>query len=406
LFLNQTNKPVDPTEKPDFNKTIDKFDKYIAPYTNDLERGWEADNFAFDNGLTKRRISGSSLINLSQARKDGNGELVVVDALDILERNTEGRKWLVAGNVPLGTTMVLAACGGSGKTSLLYNFSKCIATGEKWSGFRVQKGRVLVIQTDEPECDVAEKLDIAEFHNLPRGSVDFILDWRFTQIRQLKELIEKNKYCLIIIDSWTAAHSGTGTDLIASTAGNNMYKLRNIAQENECTFIVVHHFNKLNDLRDSSTIGDNCSEVWKLQPWEEKDKIARDQAIMHVSKSRAGLTGKYVFQQCSMDYSWLHLGKYEDRDKPGDPAMAQLLQVLELNAGERLSASRLREQLPLLDMETILDTAEKLRRIGMCDSEQVMRKHPNGDVSRYRLYFLPSDEKNLTKKEGRHLYAI
>jgi hypothetical protein len=399
-------KKIDPNEKPDFNTTIDSFDEYIEQYPSDLERGWEADNFAYENGLTKRKISGSKLLTLSQARKDGNGELVVVDALDILERNTEGRKWLIAGIVPLGTTIVLAASGGAGKTTILYNFSKCIATGQKWSGLRVKKGRVLVVQTDEPECDVAEKLDIAEYHDVPRGTVDFILDWRFTQIRQLKELIEKNNYSLIIIDSWTAAHSGTGTDLISSTAGDNMYKLRNLAQTYNCTFVVVHHFNKNNDLRDSSTINDNASEIWKLQPWEEKDKITKNQRILEISKSRAGLGGKYVFEQSPMDYSWLHLGKYEDRDKQGDPVIAQVLNVFESNLGEKLSVSQLIEHLPHVDKRSVADTVESLRRIGMCDSEQVVRRHPSGEVSRYRRYFLPTDEKVSSKKQGRHLYAV
>jgi cellulose biosynthesis protein BcsQ len=395
-----------PDDKPNFNETIDKFEHYINQYTSDLERGWEADNFAFDNKLTQRKISGSRLLSLSQARKDGNGELVVVDALDILERNNEGRKWLIAGTIPLGTTIVIAAQGGSGKTTLLYNFSKCIATGEKWSGFRVKKGKVLIIQADEPECDVAEKLDIAEFHDIPRGAVDFILDWRFTQIRQLKELIKANDYSLIIIDSWTATHAGTGTDLIASTAGDNMYKLRNIAQEFNCTFAIVHHFNKNNDLRDSSTINDNASEIWKLSNWDEKDRIPRDQRILEISKSRAGLGGKYVLQQNSMNYSWSHLGRYEDRENIGDPVMAQILQVLEENLSEKLSVSRIKDRLPHLDMQSVGDTLESLRRIGMCDSEQVVRQHPNGDVSRYRLYFLPQGEQVSTQKQGRHLYAI
>ena len=106
-----------------------------------------------------------------------------------------------------------------------------------------------------------------------------------------------------------------------------------------------------------------------------------------------------------MDYSWFHLGKYEDRDKPGDPIMAQILQVFESSLGEKLSISKLNERLPHIDMTSVADTAESLRRIGMCDSEQVVRRHPNGDVSRYRLYFLPTDEQ-ISKKQGRHLYAV
>jgi hypothetical protein len=241
---------------------------------------------------------------------------------------------------------------------------------------------------------------------VPRGTVDFILDWRFTQVRQLKELIEKNNYSLIIIDSWTAAHSGTGTDLISSTAGDNMYKLRNLAQAYNCTFVVVHHFNKNNELRDSSTTNDNASEIWKLLSWEEKYKIARNQRILEISKSRAGLSGKYVFEQSPMDYSWFHLGKYEDREKQGDPVIAQVLNVFESNLGEKLSVSQLMEHLPHVDKRSVADTVESLRRIGMCDSEQVVRRHSSGEFSRYRRYFLPTDEKVSSKKQGRHLYAV
>lgn len=227
------------------------------------------------------------------------GILDVVDAHDLLAMPTKRPRWIIPGFLPAASVVLLGASGGSGKTTLCYNLAKHVATGQDWSELPVVKGKVLIISTDESSHDTKEKLQTIDYASVPRGGVSFIRFWRFTQVDLLEDKIRQLEPALVIIDSLTSTTAGLSADRTSSSAGDCLYELRDIAERYECSFIVLHHLNKNDDFRDSTTYVDNVSEAWKLTRDEKKGDF-----ILDYVKSRAGFQGRLVLRRKLEQYMW------------------------------------------------------------------------------------------------------
>lgn len=346
-----------------FHETLDQIDLLRDAIADPLQRDWVLQNFAVENGLKSKGFNGATLAHLAQARKDAATDLEIVDAHDILEQE-QAPKFIVAGHLLEGTVTVLAANGGSGKTTLLYDFAKAIATGHPWSHYPTRQGRCLIVQTDEPRPNIKQKLEIAKFQGVPRGSVEFLTRFRFTQFEKLADRIRRENYTFVVIDSWTAAHAGTGVDLTKSTAGENAYLLRDLAEETGCAIVIVHHLNRMGDLRDSTTLFDNVSEVWKLSKGTPEDKLLNGQRILSIEKSRSDLQGKYILEQNAANYSWVHLGEMSAPDVSGqEPLIGRIFYGMTQTPGKSYSVSEI-SKIHQVDYHKAETDLERLRRQG------------------------------------------
>ncbi|HAJ58275.1 MAG TPA: hypothetical protein DCP31_02545 [Cyanobacteria bacterium UBA8543] len=155
---------------------------------------WELELLSKETKITSKK-----LLEIHAAKINGSKKFEPVDIQDFLELNPNDREWIVASYISKATTLVLYADGGVGKTLLAYDLVKAVAIGKPWNGYRTQQGKILVIQTDEPEIDTAERLNIAGFADLPRDTVKIETSWQFTQIRQLKDWIKQEKPLLVIL---------------------------------------------------------------------------------------------------------------------------------------------------------------------------------------------------------------
>jgi KaiC/GvpD/RAD55 family RecA-like ATPase len=235
------------------------------------------------------------------------GVIEVVDSHDLMTAPTKRPRWIIPGFLPAASVVLLGAGGGSGKTTLCYQLAKHIATGEQWSDFPVVKGKVLIISTDESSHDTKEKLQTIDYANVPRGGVSFIRFWRFTQVDLLEDKIRQLEPSLVIIDSLTSTTAGIGADRTSSSAGDCLYELRDIAEKYECSFIVLHHLNKNDEFRDSTTYVDNVSEAWMLT----KDPERRDDFILTYKKSRSSFQGRAVLRRKLEGYKWTLEGRLD-----------------------------------------------------------------------------------------------
>jgi hypothetical protein len=225
-----------------------------------------------------------------------------------IAKDDKCREWLIAGILPLGSVMLLAASGGTGKSTLIYNWSLNIALGQPWSKRRCRKGKSLIIQSDEPLVDTSEKLGVIGYAEagLEPGDIEFWETWRFAHMTQLEDYVRKNRPSFIAIDSLTACLAGMDVDLVRSNAGDVLYGLRDIANKYNCSIVILHHLNKSGGLRDSTSFVDNVSEVVKLtRPENNPDP---NQFSFEWLKSRSGLTGKHNLQRSALNYGWEYQG--------------------------------------------------------------------------------------------------
>jgi hypothetical protein len=291
----------------------------------------------------------------------------------------DSRAWTIAGILPESSVMLLAAAPGSGKSTLLYNWALHVATGSPWSRRRCKKGKSLIIQCDEPVVDAAEKMQIIGYddnENLDKGDIGFIDRWRFNNIPQLLSYIKKHRPQLIMIDSLTSCLAGMDVDLIRSDAGNCIYELRDIANEYECSIVILHHLNKSGGIRDSSSFEANVSEVVKL--YRQDNNYDTTQFIFEWTKSRSGLAGKHFLRRDPATYGWF----YEGPVNGGRDDLDRLVQAVDTQNTRRFDRMALSRHVSSFDSNLAGRLAEQARRQGLLTSS--FNVGPNGE--RTRLY--------------------
>ncbi len=99
------------------------------------------------------------------------------------------------------------ADGGTGKTLLANHFAYSVARGQSWNGKPVVQGRVLIVQSDEPEVECAARLKDSGFEQVAPGTVRVKTNWQFSQMALFKRWIHEFQPALVIIDSLTAFKS-------------------------------------------------------------------------------------------------------------------------------------------------------------------------------------------------------
>ena len=293
--------------KPSYEEIISSIEHFVGLYVSDVRIAYETASWLEARGVKMSQANIDKLIHEGKERVYGRQELDTIDALEIA-KDDKCREWLIAGILPLGSVMLLAASGGTGKSTLIYNWSLNIALGQPWSKRRCRKGKSLIIQSDEPLVDTSEKLGVIGYAEagLEPGDIEFWETWRFAHMTQLEDYVRKNRPSFIAIDSLTACLAGMDVDLVRSNAGDVLYGLRDIANKYNCSIVILHHLNKSGGLRDSTSFVDNVSEVVKLtRPENNPDP---NQFTFEWLKSRSGLTGKHNLQRSALNYGWEYQG--------------------------------------------------------------------------------------------------
>jgi hypothetical protein len=293
--------------KPSYEEIVSTIENFVGLYANDARVAYETVLWMEQHGLKMSQQNIDRIIDEAKARIYGREEIETIDALTIAGSD-KAREWLIAGIIPLGSVMLLAASGGTGKSTVAYNWALNVALGQPWSGRRCMKGKSLIIQSDEPLVDTSEKLGVIGYEDagLAPGTISFWENWRFAHMKQLEDHVRKHRPLFIAIDSLTACLAGMNVDLIKSNAGDVIYGLRDIANTYRCSILILHHLNKSGGLRDSTSFVDNVSEVVKLT--RDEQNYDPNQFILEWLKSRSGLTGKHSLQRDALNYGWRYTG--------------------------------------------------------------------------------------------------
>jgi hypothetical protein len=363
--------------KPAYEEIISTVENFVGLYANDARITYETANWLEMRGVKMSQANVDKIIDEAKSRIYGKEEIETIDALTIANAD-QCREWLIAGIMPLGSVMLLAASGGTGKSTIVYNWALKIALGEPWSGRRCYQGKSLIIQSDEPLVDTSEKLGVIGFKEagLQAGAIDFWENWRFGHMKQLEDYVRKNRPVFVAIDSLTACLSGMDVDLVKSNAGDVIYGLRDIANQYKCSIIILHHLNKSGGLRDSTSFVDNVSEVVKLTRSENNGDP--NQFILEWLKSRSGLTGKHVLQRDTLSYGWHYAGPQGGSLEELD----QVVNTVNMRKTERFTRQQVASMSGTWDTSSTGKMLEVARRQGLITSSFEMG--PNGE--RKRLY--------------------
>ena len=361
--------------KPAYEEIISAVENFVGLYANDARIAYETGNWLEQRGVKMNQGNVEKIIEEAKSRIYGREEIETIDALAIANAD-QCREWLIAGIMPLGSVMLLAASGGTGKSTIVYNWALNIALGQSWSGRRCMQGKSLIIQSDEPLVDTSEKLGVIGYQDadLEPGTVAFWENWRFGHMKQLEDYVRKNRPVFIAIDSLTACLAGMDVDLVKSNAGDVIYGLRDIANQYKCSIIILHHLNKSGGLRDSTSFVDNVSEVVKLTKAENNPDP--NQFTMEWLKSRSGLTGKHYLQRDTLSYGWRYAGPASG----SLDALDRVVNAVNMRKNERLSRQQVAAITGSFEISTTGKMLEVARRQGLITSSFL--SGPNGEHPR------------------------
>ena len=308
---------------------------------------------------------------------------------DLLTETPERFDWLVAALMPMATTSLLYAEAGTGKTLFVNSIIKAVAGDRDWNGYPTKHGKVLYIQTDEPKVNTAHNLKEAGFESIPNENLTIYFQWQFSQMAKLKETIEKEQPKLVVIDSLTSCNRSSTVEEKNVEYARSLYELRDIAMATGCAIIVLHHENKNGDVRGTTAIKANVSEVWHLK---RCDKLSSTHRLLEIEKSRAGCNGTRQLELDPYDLSWHDQGEYEPNSKEGQTSSlstgARLLAYLQGRPGVKFEPSELVDEFAK-SRDAIRKALARLHKSGLLECESKVKPIKNGNAVRYKVYFFP-----------------
>ncbi len=183
--------------------------------------------------------------------------------------------WVIRDFLARGAFVLLGAEMGSGKSTLIYRAAEAIQQGTFFlDQISTIKGRVLVIQGDEPPSDARKKFR--------RMGLEAEFEICFTEppldLRWLEKQIQSKVYDAIFIDSATSLLATNELDVTDLGFPRKLYRIGKCFAQSNVAGVLTSHLNKppdhkirewvtKHDLQGVSTIGAAITDAWGM--WKQ-----------------------------------------------------------------------------------------------------------------------------------------
>jgi len=286
---------------------------------------------------------------------------MTLDELEAKYSHDDAPDWLMHGIIPSASVILLHALGGDGKTLLSYYLSSLLGKGDSWGEFTptAKKRRVLIVQVDEPAKNLITR---ARQLNLGDLEIKYITRWQVEGIPRLVSEIDSFKPDLVMIDSITGASKFSVYSENDVPFAKPLLLMRDIAQQKNVTFLVIHHSSKGVDgkgggARGTSALENSVSELWRLSrvnPSDEEDT----RRIFTIRKSRTRRQANYLIT-LGNDGDWGILGRWDGqhvKDEEDAPAREKTIEFLKKHPNINYEVKDLSEELLIGDktLEAVL----------------------------------------------------
>lgn len=162
---------------------------------------------------------------------------------DIMQNAPDFVDWLVYEILSPNELLVLAAPPRAGKSLLALALAKAVASGGTFLDRPVKQGKVLYINIEDSSGKVKRRLIAQEWTEAEAKNVTELNRFSLDQIEALEELIREESYSLVVIDTLSRVRRD-GYSENSSDMANALAPLQDIAAENNCCILVVHHTRK------------------------------------------------------------------------------------------------------------------------------------------------------------------
>ncbi|BBD56511.1 putative replicative DNA helicase [Planktothrix agardhii NIES-204] len=368
---------------------------------NEALKQWELQELAKKYGFKSRR----EMLNFHVLWLGSRSKNQFMGLKEYLEKYGDASEhWLLRGWIPKQTITLLHAKGGKGKTRLVGHLCRVVINGGQWGDYYADKpGYVLFIETDQGDRVTAEQLkEQGYLDDSPEAQERFSIlsDWKIEQFGILRskiaEIKEKDPKAniLIMIDSL----SSTSTQSLYSENDQEyarpLMRLRDIAEKNDATFLVIHHSSSQGTARGSTAIYNSVDQVWKLESVGDDPRDCK--RILTIEKTRSREPGRYQLEYDPNTWGWNIKGMLldvegEEQIENYSQRELSLIKFFRENAGTPFEVQDL--------AETLGFAADPLRRdLGFLSRRGLISKQQKPN-SRANWYFV--GELKLTDRTDR-----
>ncbi len=190
---------------------------------------------------------------------EGRSLPVVYSAADALVPQPP-LEWVVANLIPACSVGMLVGAPGSKKTFSLLDLAVRAAAGQDWLGFKTRASSILIFDEESGPHRIKRRLSGAIRAHDGNGSLPI----HFTSLAHfdlrnpvdldnISHLIRTYQAKMVILDALADFMLGADENSVQFVQPV-FQSLRQIAEENQCAIIVVHHLNKMGGYRGSSAI--------------------------------------------------------------------------------------------------------------------------------------------------------
>lgn len=233
-------------------------------------QGWDiSDALNVGTALEDLKAAAAIAIPGTETPKNGDNPLRarLVSNDELMARAADYVEWLVPDLLTANELFALAGPPRAGKSLLVLELARCIASGEKFLDRPVTQGPVLFVRCEDSESKTKER-ELAQ--GWSEGLPVFWLDkFKLSDLRHLKELVTELQCRLIILDTLSRIRTA---DISESAAEMSLVlePLQDMAEELGVCVLLVHHTGKVkldqeggflevfDSIRGSSAIRGTC----------------------------------------------------------------------------------------------------------------------------------------------------
>jgi archaellum biogenesis ATPase FlaH len=226
------------------------------------------------------RIKDKTFDRLCQAMRVGESTAAQkprrISLKEAFTLESEALSWLVPGLLPNKVSALLSGLPGSGKSLLSVDLAWAIVTGGKFLGEQCKKGRVLLINSDQPLNMTVSYLSDRGFDEAEKnleviGASGDIAAWTIRDLELLEQWLNDYKPDLVIIDSIrTAVCYPLGLEEKSEQVGHWMKEVERLVTRYG-SLVWIHHDNKdtqkngVARASGSTAIPGNVSVHWRIE---------------------------------------------------------------------------------------------------------------------------------------------
>jgi RecA-family ATPase len=289
----------------------------------------------------------------------------IVDAASILARELAPVRYVIPGWLPEGLTL-LVANPKVGKSTLILQLARALASGGQFWGESVPTGHVLMIDLETNERRLRRKLAGAGGEEIPAGSLKFAFEWPrgLLGVDEIARVLDEDPDIkLVVIDTLqrfretsSGAKNAYAADYDALTPLHDLCKSRP-----GLAIVVVHHKRKaktdddpIDSINGSAALAGAADGIWMLgrkgseftlhvsaRDWERDE----DQFLLRRADGRWELSDEPRFTYTEREV----LGLLDKVGPSGTVAIADALDISRQAALKRLKAQQDRGQVEFRD---------------------------------------------------------